>query len=290
MHPALVAPALVVLGLSVSSLVTAATVAHANDTVRIAGTDRVVAQLPAPTAGKHVDRVPGMTTGSISTKDPFDARGVVVPNAEVTLGAGVVAPIAALPLKPGTAFAKGTTLVSFDCARQRADLRAARAGFTKADTFYRGKARLLKRGAAGRQEVREARADADAARANVDGLTAVLSMCTVRAPFSGRVLERHADPYEIPAANAPLLTVVDDSKLELDLIVPSRWLRWVKVGTAFRFSVDELGRTLQARVTRVGAKVDAVSQTVKLTGTFRLRPADVLAGMSGTAQFQPPMR
>ena len=249
-----------------------------------------VISAPAFAAEKTIDRVPGLTTASIATKDPFDARGVVVPNAEVTLGAGVVAPIASLPLKPGTAFAQGTTLVSFDCKRQRADLRAAKASLSKASTFFRGKARLLKRGAAGKQEVREAEADVAAAKANVDGLAATLSLCTVRAPFSGRVVERHAAPYEIPAANAPLLTVVDDSKLELDLIVPSRWLRWVKVGSAFRFEVDELGRTLAARVTRVGAKVDAVSQTVKLTGAFRLRPADVLAGMSGTAKFAPPMR
>lgn len=241
-------------------------------------------------AERTIDRVPGLTTASITTADPYDARGVVVPNAEVTLAAGVVAPIASLPLKPGTAFAEGTTLVAFDCKRQRADLRAAKASMSKASVFYRGKARLLKRGAAGRQEVREAQADVAAAKATVDGLAATLSLCTVRAPFSGRVVERHADPYEIPAANAPLLTVVDDSKLELDLIVPSRWLRWVAVGSAFQFKVDELDRTLEARVTRVGAKVDAVSQTVKITGAFRLRPQDVLAGMSGTAKFTPPMR
>ena len=231
-----------------------------------------------------------LTTASVRSADPFDARGVVVPNAEVTLGAGVTAPITSIPFKPGSAFAKGDTLIGFDCARQKADLRAAKASLSKAGLYLRGKQRLLKRGAAGKQEVREAGQDVAAASAQVDGLATVVKLCTVQAPFAGRVVERHADPYETPGANAPVLTVVDDSVLELDLIVPSTWLRWVKPGTAFRFEVDEVGRSFEAKVARVGAKVDAVSQTVALTGAFKLRPANVLAGMSGTARFAPPAR
>ena len=245
--------------------------------------DKSVARIvPLPTADDM------LTTASVTSADPYDARGVVVPNAEVTLGAGVTAPIVKIPFKPGVAFAKGDVLIGFDCGRQRADLRAAKASLSKASMYLRGKKRLLKRGAAGKQEVREADADVAAASAQVEGLLTVVKLCTVKAPFAGRVVERHADRYEIPAANAPVLTVVDDSVLELDLIVPSKWLRWVKPGSPFRFEVDEVGRSFEARVARVGAKVDAVSQTVKLTGAFKLKPANVLAGMSGTAKFSAP--
>ena len=70
--------------------------------------------------------------------------------------------------------------------------------------------------------------------------------------------------------------------------MPSRWLRWVSTGTEFEFDVDELGQKFKAKVARLGAKVDAVSQTIKLTGVFVTRPGAVLAGMSGTARFAPP--
>ncbi|MFD0916412.1 efflux RND transporter periplasmic adaptor subunit [Pseudahrensia aquimaris] len=230
------------------------------------------------------------TTASVNdTKtSAYDARGVVEPNAEVTLGAGVAAKIEKLPFKNGQTFKKGDELVLFDCARQRADLRGANASLNKASSFYQGKRRLKSRGAAGSQEVREAAADVASAKASVDALTEVISLCRIAAPFNGRVVERHAEPYEIPAANAPIMTVVDDSALELDLIVPSTWLRWVNKGSEFDFEVDELGKSFKARVERLGAKVDAVSQTIKLTGTFVQRPANVLAGMSGTAKFNPP--
>jgi len=229
------------------------------------------------------------TTASVKSEKGFDARGVVMANAEITLGAGLAARIKNMPFKAGQGFKKGQELVAFDCARQAADLRGAQAALGKATSFYSGKKRLKARGAAGGQEVREAAADVASAKASVDALSEVISQCKIKAPFNGRVVERHADTFETPAANAPIMTVVDDSALELDLIVPSTWLRWVKKGTSFRFSVDELGETFEAKVDRMGAKVDAVSQTVKLTGSFVKRPGSVLAGMSGTAAFSPPV-
>ncbi|MEE9313235.1 MAG: HlyD family efflux transporter periplasmic adaptor subunit [Rhizobiaceae bacterium] len=234
---------------------------------------------------KNVDE---RSTGTVDAKEKFDARGVVTPNAEITLGAGVAAKIKKMPFKAGEAFRKGENLVTFDCGRQLADLRGAKANLGKASSFYQGKKRLKSRGAAGGQEVREAAADVASAKATVDGLAEVITYCKIPAPFNGRVVERHAETHEIPAANAPILTVVDDSALELDLIVPSTWLRWVKRGTTFDFAVDELGITFKAKVARLGAKVDAVSQTIKITGTFIVRPGDVLTGMSGTAKFAPP--
>ena len=231
------------------------------------------------------------TTGSIDAvpaNDDYEARGVVKPNSEVTLAAGVAARIEKLPFKDGQTFKKGEELVLFDCARQRAELRGADAGLSKATMAYLGKKRLKARGAAGAQEVREASADVATAKAAVDAYTEVIGLCKIDAPFDGRVVERHAEPHEMPAASAPIMTVVDDSALELDLIVPSKWLRWVNKDSEFDFNVDELGQSFKARVVRLGAKVDVVSQTIKLTGMFVTRPTSVLAGMSGSARFVPP--
>ncbi len=240
------------------------------------------------TRKKRPANVDPIITGSLQSGGKHDARGVVVPNAEVTLAAAVSTRIERMPFKAGQAFRKGDVLIQFDCKRQLADLRGAKAALNKASTFYAGKRRLKARGAAGGQEVREASSDVAAAKASVDGLNEVIGLCKIEAPFSGRVVERHAETHEIPAINAPVLTVVDSSKLELDLIVPSTWLRWVKEGTKFEFAVDELGQRFPARVERLGAKVDPVSQTIKLTGVFSARPNRVLAGMSGTAKFVPP--
>ena len=73
-----------------------------------------------------------MTTGSVKSEDRYDARGVVIPNAEVTLGAGIAAQIEVMPFKAGQEFRKGESLVVFNCVRPRADLRGAEASLSKA--------------------------------------------------------------------------------------------------------------------------------------------------------------
>ncbi|MBF0588836.1 MAG: efflux RND transporter periplasmic adaptor subunit, partial [Magnetococcales bacterium] len=37
----------------------------------------------------------------------------------------------------------------------------------------------------------------------------------------------------------------------------------------------------------LGARIDPVSQSIKITGRFIKHPDDILAGMSGTALFYP---
>ena len=51
-------------------------------------------------------------------------------------------------------------------------------------------------------------------------------------------------------------------------------------------SIDETGKTYSAKVTALNARVDAVAQTVELEGRIDGKPAELLAGMTGTARFK----
>jgi hypothetical protein len=74
--------------------------------------------------------------------------------------------------------------------------------------------------------------------------------------------------------------------MELQLIVPSLWMSWLRGGTNFTFKIDETGESVTASVLRVGAAVDPVSQTVKIMAKLPAGRATVLPGMSGTADFK----
>ncbi len=216
------------------------------------------------------------------------ARGIVVANAEVTFSTALVAPISDMPLKAGAPFARGDRLVHFDCGRTRAELRGAEATQGKQKLILENRQKLKQRNAASTFEVLDAKADYDVAKAQTEAIKETVKFCEIEAPFNGRVLELHTNTHEMPGSNVPLLTVIDDSALELDLIVPSKWLQWISVGDTFDFSVEETGKMHAAVIRRLGAKVDAVSQTIKISGSFVDRPADVLPGMSGSARFDPP--
>ena len=127
-------------------------------------------------------------------------------------------------------------------------------------------------------EVEKAQAAVKAAQVNVNG-------CTVLAPFPGRVVKTIVNEHENVFPNDQLISLLDDSQLEIELILPSKSLAWLRAGTTFEYSVEETGLRYPAVVQEIGANVDPASQTVKVKGLFRTKPDNVLAGMSGTASF-----
>jgi multidrug efflux pump subunit AcrA (membrane-fusion protein) len=68
-------------------------------------------------------------------------------------------------------------------------------------------------------------------------------------------------------------------------LAPSKWLTWLKIGSTFKFRVDETSHEYPAKVSELGARVDPVSQTIRLTGLLNKQDAALLAGMSGSAHF-----
>ena len=52
--------------------------------------------------------------------------------------------------------------------------------------------------------------------------------------------------------------------------------------------IDETGKTYPAKVQRIGARVDPVSQSIKLTAAIDGRFPDLIAGMSGRVALSAP--
>jgi membrane fusion protein (multidrug efflux system) len=59
-------------------------------------------------------------------------------------------------------------------------------------------------------------------------------------------------------------------------------------GYAFQVHIEETDKTYPAEITRVGARVDPVSQTIKVFGEIRGAAPELMAGMSGRANISPP--
>jgi multidrug efflux pump subunit AcrA (membrane-fusion protein) len=87
-----------------------------------------------------------------------------------------------------------------------------------------------------------------------------------------------------------LLEILDDSELDLEFIVPSRWLTWVKPGYGFRVAIDETGKTYPAKVRSTGARVDPGSQSVKLIAAIDGKFNELVSGMSGRVLISPRAR
>jgi RND family efflux transporter MFP subunit len=211
-------------------------------------------------------------------------HGVVRASQQATITTDLMARVSSIGFKEGQRFNKGDTLITFDCRRQLAELAAATAQKKEMEVAYQSALILEKRSAGSRQDIEVSHARLERASAEADGMRAKIDQCEIKAPYDGRVVDLQIQAHEMPIAGKPIISIVADGNAEIELIVPSSWLIWIRVGADFTFFAEETRRSYPAKIMRVGAAVDAVSQTIKIYGGFASAP-DVLPGMSGAADF-----
>lgn len=214
-------------------------------------------------------------------------RGVVRAVEQALISTDLATRVAAVYVREGEAFNAGDKLVEFDCRRQIATVAAADAQQLEMQLTVDKNRLLLRTQSVGKNDLEVSEARLSKARAESDALRSQLDQCTVFAPFRGRVQELNLQVHETSQPGKPFLGLVAHERLEIDLIVPSLWIRRLPIGTTFRFRVDEVQKGVAATITRIGASVDPVSQTIKIIAAFGDEDHVVLPGMSGTAEFMP---
>jgi membrane fusion protein, multidrug efflux system len=212
-------------------------------------------------------------------------RAVVRSFETVAVSAELNARITYLPRREGDRFNKGDRLVTFDCRRTIAEHEAAIASFQAQRMSHESQREMLRYQATGTFAVEQSRFEMEKAAADMRGLDAKLSGCTIHAPFDGRVTEKATQVGEIAQPNQPLIKIINEHKLELVLMVPSRWLPVVTDGTLFSVKLDETGESHQARIVQSTGLIDPVSQSARLIAEIVQPSPTVLPGMSGTAVF-----
>nr|WP_240352871.1 MULTISPECIES: efflux RND transporter periplasmic adaptor subunit [Pectobacterium] len=213
------------------------------------------------------------------------ARGILIAVDQATLSSDLAGRIIEIPFREGESFKKGDLLVRFDCSIYQAQLAAASAATRAAEAELSQNQQLAQMKSVGKHAVSLSAAHFAQAQAESQVYQIQVNRCRLLAPFDGQVVKRRAQTYESVAVGAPVLDIVNNRHLEINLLVPSRLLSVLKPGLTFTFTPDETGKPLQAKVTRLGARIDESSQTLGLTGTLAHTDETLMAGMSGTAQF-----
>lgn len=205
-----------------------------------------------------------------------------------TITAELSEKILKLPFRDGQKFKKGDVLVIFDCGVQEAQLNKSKAELSIAERNATTKEKLLKLGAVGRVEYENSLSEFQKVKAQVSEIEVILSRCVTRAPYHGHVVEQRVHPQQFVSAGQPLLEIIDNSALELEFIVPSKWSSWLSENNQFNIHMDETNKDYPAKVTQVGARIDPISQTIKVRAVIQGDFLDLRPGMSGTVNIQVP--
>ena len=227
-------------------------------------------------------------SGAVPAMERQEIRAQLLPRRYTTVAAEIGAKISRLPVAEGGAFKAGQLLVSFDCSLQQAQLQKAQAELDGAGQTLKSNQRLAELNSVGQLELDLSTSAVNKARAEVGANRAVMAKCSVSAPVGGRVAEQHVREQQYVQPGQAMLDILDDSVLELEFLVPSRWLTWLRVGAAFEVQIDETGKTYPAKFIRLGARVDPASQSIKVAAAIDGRFPELMAGMSGRVLVRQP--
>lgn len=217
-----------------------------------------------------------------------EIRAQLLPRRFTTVASEIGAKISRLPVAEGGSFKSGQLLVSFDCSLQQAQMQKAQAELDGAAQTLKSNERLSELNSVGKLELDLSRSAVNRAKAEIGANRALLGKCSVAAPFSGRVAEQHVREQQYVQAGQAMLDILDDSVLELEFLVPSRWLVWLRIGAVFQVQIDETGKTYPAKFIRIGARVDPASQSIKVAAAIDGKFPELMAGMSGRVQVKQP--
>ena len=246
--------------------------------ILFAGSTSLTMAQSAPVRGEE----PLPATGP---SDMQDIAVMVQAGEETTLSSQMAGKIRKVHIGLGENVTAGAKLIEFDCSEQEAQLQAAEADYRGARETHLTKLRLQALGAAGELEVTVAAAVADKARSQMTLRESQLAYCAVNAPFSGKVAKLRVRTAESVQSGQPLVDLVLLTSLKAQIFVPASWAIWLRPGMPFQVRIVDAGRSYKARVAKINARIEGVSQQLEIEGRFDEGSAGLLPGMVGTAIF-----
>lgn len=229
-----------------------------------------------------------MTPDAPSHELTADVYALVSPREEAKLSSQINAVIASIPFLPGERFVKGDTLIEFECADVKMDIDKIRAELRSSAANVDSNRALAKLGSISDAELIKSESEHQVNQVRLKQRQYELSKCLVKAPFNGEVIDLQARQYELAKTGDPILTIVNNADLELQLFIPSVWLSHLHVGYPFEVFIQETSSTVQASIKKISRRVDPASQSIKVYADIKNPPSDLIAGMSGTADFSVP--
>jgi len=199
---------------------------------------------------------------------------------------------------------KGTPLARLDSREAEAEVAGARAAVMQAGVAAQRAEREFERavklkgaGLATQQNLDEAQTEKEAAAAALEAaqarlrvVEARLAKTVIRAPMSGVVAERAVnvgDLVENMGNPPPMFRIVDNSRLELTLTVPSAKLAALRVGQPLTFETDGIpGKVFRGSVRHINPATEIVSRSVKLIADVPNPSEELKAGMFVKGRIQ----
>jgi RND family efflux transporter MFP subunit len=230
-------------------------------------------------------RVRVTRVGAQGSERGLTLQGEALPYASTTLYAKVSGFLRSVSVDKGSAVSRGQVVAVVESPETDRDTQALRADAeNKRKNAERSRA-LGRDGLLSPRDVEQAEADAQVADAKLASQATLKGYQVVRAPFSGVITQRLADPGALvqnggsTSTAQPLVTLAQVDRLRVTLYLDASVAPLVKVGTGIEVRPTErLEVVRQARVSRVAGALDPRTRTLLVEADLDNRDGAFLAG------------
>lgn len=239
---------------------------------------------PAPDATAIPPRPVEVAAVRVSTEcPPVVATATLGRRTELALGFRATGFVAALPYRPGDAFAAGAVLAELDTTDLDARLAQARSSLDNARRDLARAERLAVDDALAEDRVDDARTGVEQAEAAVRAAAFEVERARIVATDAGTVVERLAEPGELATPGRPVLRVALHDAWVARAGVSDRAAGRVRVGASATLNFG--GSEVSGRVLEVAGGVTGVARTVEVVLELDREPAGARIGYIGSASI-----
>lgn len=213
---------------------------------------------------------------------------------EAVVASKLLARVEEVLVRAGQDVKQGDVLVLLDKADLKSRIeqalaseRAAKAKFDQTEIEQGRSERLRSRESITQSELdlaktsfRTAKAELERAQRAVEETRILEAYATVRAPISGRVIDKKVNAGDTVSQGQPLVTMYDPSRMQLIATVRESLALRLKVGQEIAARIDTLAYDCHATISEIVPEAQAESRSfqVKVTGPC---PPDIYSGMFG---------
>jgi membrane fusion protein, multidrug efflux system len=246
-----------------------------------------------------------------SAGDPAEADasmvGVLVPQAEVVLVSSGFARLARLDVQVGDHVEQGAVVAEMDVRGDRGELQAATAAWKASKAELDRLALELDEARATRSDVerleefvskaelrekqfaekltaarkRSAGATLEEQRSKMKEASARIAEAELRAPFSGQVARRYADPGATLGTGEPVVQLISDARL-VRFAVPEGRTRTLRLGAPVVVVFADEGIEVQGQVSTIAPEIEAGTRLVFAEAKVALSASEAKALRVGT--------
>lgn len=226
--------------------------------------------------------------------------GTLRPLLEAEVRAKTAGQVLEVTVREGEAVKEGQVLARIDptelrarVAGREAELAAARSQLALANKTLEQQRALANQGFISKNALLNAESSFEVAQARVGTARAELAVArealenaVLRAPFAGSVAARLADPGERVAVDAPVLRIVDLTRLALEVNVPAENIGEVRIGQPLTFRVQGFGeRRFTGAVERINPTTSEGTRSIPVHVVVRNDDRTLRAGLFVTASL-----